>query len=198
MLDAITTLQMQELSVFTVGHKPQTRSAEPHAHVYIRAPYGSFATRDGYIVTAMPDFPGLAAALDEPRLADLDKDQAGWDDRDATFALVREAVAKFTSAEALDRLSAQGVWAGPVYGYEDLLSDPQIAHNGTFVDYDHPTEGPVKTPGFPIRFSRSPSTIRRGAPLAGEHSDEILREAGFDDDEIAALDRAGAIGRGAA
>ena len=43
MLDAITTLQMQELSVFTVGGKPQERSAEPHAHVYIRAPYGVFA-----------------------------------------------------------------------------------------------------------------------------------------------------------
>src|ERR1700761_559601 len=41
MLDAIVTMQMQELSVFTVGHKPQVRSAEPHAHVYIRAPYGA-------------------------------------------------------------------------------------------------------------------------------------------------------------
>ncbi len=44
MLDAITTLQMQELSVFTVGGEPQARSAEPHAHVYIRAPYGVFET----------------------------------------------------------------------------------------------------------------------------------------------------------
>ncbi|WP_343739238.1 CoA transferase, partial [Achromobacter sp.] len=55
MLDAITTIQMQELSVFTVGHKPQVRSAEPHAHVYIRAPYGTFATTDGYLALAMPD-----------------------------------------------------------------------------------------------------------------------------------------------
>ena len=55
MLDAIITLQMQELSVFTVGGKPQERSAEPHAHVYIRAPYGVFATTDGYIVAGVPD-----------------------------------------------------------------------------------------------------------------------------------------------
>ena len=48
MLDAITTLQMQELSVFTVSGKPQERSAEPHAHVYIRAPYGAFATKDSW------------------------------------------------------------------------------------------------------------------------------------------------------
>lgn len=198
MLDAITTLQMQELSVFTVGHKPQERSAEPHAHVYIRAPYGTFATRDGYIALAMPQFPGLARALEAPALADLDETTAGWDDRDATFAAVREAIARFSTAECLTRLEAEGIWAGPVYTYADLVADPQIAHNGTFLEYDHPTEGRVKTPGFPIRFSRSPSALRRGAPLTGEHTDDILRAAGFSEDEIAGFDGAGAIGRGAA
>ncbi|TMV15262.1 CaiB/BaiF CoA transferase family protein [Arenibacterium halophilum] len=196
MLDAITTLQMQELSVFTVGHKPQERSAEPHAHVYIRAPYGTFATQDGYIALAMPNFPGLARALNAPALAELDEVRAGWDDRDATFAAVREAIARFTSADCLSRLAAEGIWAGPVYGYADLVADPQIAHNGTFIEYDHPTEGHVKTPGFPIRFSRSPSELRRGAPLTGEHTDDILRAVGFSDAEIGEMAQAGAIGRG--
>ncbi|MFV0359416.1 CaiB/BaiF CoA transferase family protein [Tropicimonas sp.] len=196
MLDAITTIQMQELSVYTVGHVPQERSAEPHAHVYIRSPYGTFATRDGYIAIAMPNFPGLARALEEPRLDGLDPDIAGWHQRDETFALVRGAVAKYTSREALDRLLAEGVWSGPVYSYADLLADPQIAHNRTFVEYDHPTEGRVKTPGFPIRFSRTPSAVRRGAPLTGEHTDEILGAAGFGEAELAALEAEGAIGRG--
>ena len=196
MLDAITTLQMQELSVFTVGHKPQERSAEPHAHVYIRAPYGTFATTDGYIALAMPNFSGLARALDAPALADLDETTAGWDDRDATFAAVRDAIARFSTADCLSRLEAEGIWAGPVYGYADLVADPQIAHNGTFIEYDHPTEGHVKTPGFPIRFSRSPAELRRGAPLTGEHTDEVLRAAGFSDAEIAEMEGAGAIARG--
>ena len=55
MLDALTTLQMQELSVFTVGGKSQQRSAEPHAHVFIRAPYGVFRTSDGYLALAFAD-----------------------------------------------------------------------------------------------------------------------------------------------
>lgn len=198
MLDAITTLQMQELSVFTVGHKPQERSAEPHAHVYIRAPYGTFATTDGYIALAMPNFPGLARALDAPGLAGLDEDRAGWDDRDATFAAVRDAIAPFSTEAALARLGAEGIWAGPVYGYAELVADPQIAHNGTFIEYDHPTEGRVKTPGFPIRFSRSPSELRRGAPLTGEHTDEVLRAAGFSEAEIAGFAADGAVGRGTA
>ncbi len=56
--------------------------------------------------------------------------------------------------------------------------------NGTFVEYEHPTEGRVKTPGFAIEFSRTPSTVARGAPLAGEHSREVLRELGLDDKRI--------------
>lgn len=195
MLDAITTLQMQELSVFTVGRKPQERSAEPHAHVYIRSPYGTFATTDGYIALAMPNFPGLARALDAPHLAELDEDTAGWNNRDATFAAVRSVIARFSNVDCLSRLEAEGIWAGPVYGYADLVADPQIAHNGTFIEYDHPTEGHVKTPGFPIRFSRSPAELRRGAPLTGEHTDEVLRAAGFSDAEIAEMEGAGAIAR---
>jgi crotonobetainyl-CoA:carnitine CoA-transferase CaiB-like acyl-CoA transferase len=199
MLDAITAIQMQELSVFTVGHKPQERSEEPHAHVYIRSPYGTFATNDGkYIALAMPDFKALARALDEPRFEALDEMRAGWDDRDATFALVREAIAKYDQASVLDRLEAERLWAGPVYGYADLVEDTQVKHNGTFVEYDHPTEGRVKTPGFPIRFSRTPSNVRMGAPLTGQHTDAVLREAGFSSDEIARFEAAGAVKVGGA
>src|ERR1700761_286731 len=72
MLDAITTIQMQELSVFTVGHKPQTRSAEPHAHVYIRAPYGAFATSDGFIIVAFPKLANLGQTIGEPSFLTMD------------------------------------------------------------------------------------------------------------------------------
>ncbi len=62
MLDAITTLQMQELTVFTKGGIAQTRSQEPHAHVYIRAPYGAFQTADGYIILAFPPLDQLGGS----------------------------------------------------------------------------------------------------------------------------------------
>lgn len=193
MLDAITTLQMQELSVHTIGGVPQTRSAEPHAHVYIRSPYGTFATKDGFIALAMPLFEGMARALEDPRFEGLDEETAGWDERDAVFALTREAIAKFTTKDALARLEAEGIWVSPVYGYKELLADPQIEHNGTFIEYDHPTEGHVKTPGFPIRFSRTPSELRFGAPRVGEHTHEVLKSAGYDEDEIGGMVATGAV-----
>lgn len=196
MLDAITTIQMQELSVFTVGHKPQVRSAEPHAHVYIRAPYGTFATTDGYLALAMPDMKVLARVTEEPRLAAY-TERDGWEKRDEIYALVRDTLAKASTADWFAKLDAAGIWCSPVYGYADLVDDPQIAHNGTFVEYDHPTEGRIKTPGFPIRFSKTPSQVVLGAPLTGQHTDEVLRDFGFSDNEIAAHAASGAVLRGA-
>lgn len=193
MLDAITTLQMQELSVFTVGGKPQTRSAEPHAHSYIRAPYGTFATQDGYLALAMPDMAVLARELEQPALLDYADEAAGWNQRDEIFRLVREAMTRRTTKDWFERLNAAGIWCSAVYGYAELVADPQIAHNGTFVEYDHPTEGHVKTPGFPIRFTKTPARVERGAPLTGQHSAQILREYGFDADRIASFEAHGAI-----
>jgi crotonobetainyl-CoA:carnitine CoA-transferase CaiB-like acyl-CoA transferase len=167
MLDALTTLQMQELSVFTVGGIPQQRGEEPSAHVYIRAPYGVFATSDGYLALAFADLEGLGRIIGEPSFAGMDPE--------------------------VDELLAAGMWAGPVYGYQDLVDDPQIAHNGTFVEYDHPTEGRVKVPGFPYRFSATPPRIDRGAPLAGEHTREVLGELGIDAARIDALLAAGVV-----
>jgi len=193
MLDAITTIQMQELSVFTVGGKPQARSAEPHAHSYIRAPYGVFATRDGYITVAMASLGKLGELFADPFFYGLDDERDSWALRDQIFAKVKEHLPLRTSAQWLEAMRARDIWAGPVYGYADLVEDPQIQHNGTFVEYDHPTEGRVKAPGFPIRFSKTPSTVERGAPLVGEHSRELLREAGLDDAAIAALIDAGVV-----
>ncbi|MFZ2507711.1 MAG: CoA transferase, partial [Steroidobacteraceae bacterium] len=178
MLDAITTMQMQELSVFSIGGNPQKRSAEPHAHVYIRAPYGVFATRDGFIVVAFPKLRTLGEVIDEPGFLEMNDETDTWTRRDEIFARTRDRLRTRSSAEWLAALRARDIWCGPVYGYRELMQDEQVRHNGTFVEYEHPTEGRVKTPGFPIRFSRTPSAVRRGAPLVGEHSREVLAEAG--------------------
>jgi len=193
MLDAITTLQMQELSVFTVAGKPQQRSAEPHAHVYIRAPYGAFATADGFIIVAFPKLKILGEVIGEPSFLAMDDETDTWTRRDEIFAKTRERLKTRTSAEWLEDLRAADIWCGPVYGYADLVDDPQIKHNGTFVEYDHPTEGHVKTPGFPIRFSKTPSRVERGAPVVGQHSREILAEAGVSEAQIEALIASGAV-----
>ncbi|MFC9056793.1 CaiB/BaiF CoA transferase family protein [Streptomyces sp. NPDC057074] len=193
MLDAVTTLQMQELSVHTVGGLPQTRSAEPHAHVYIRSPYGAFQTSDGYLVLAFPPLKKLGEILGEDGFLSMEDEEHGWTHRDEIFARTAARLLTRPSRHWLDAFAAAGIWAGPVYGYADLVQDPQIRHNGTFVTYDHPTEGRVTVPGFPYRFSATPPRIDRGAPLVGEHTREVLAEAGLAEREIEDLFAAGAV-----
>ncbi|MFE1237264.1 CaiB/BaiF CoA transferase family protein [Streptomyces tendae] len=193
MLDAVTTLQMQELSVHTVGGLPQTRSAEPHAHVYIRSPYGAFQTSDGYLVLAFPPLKKLGEILGEDSFLSMEDEEHGWTHRDEIFARTAARLLTRPSRHWLDAFAAAGIWAGPVYGYADLVKDPQIRHNGTFVTYDHPTEGSVTVPGFPYRFSATPPRIDRGAPLVGEHTREVLTEAGLAEREIEELFAAGAV-----
>ena len=91
-------------------------------------------------------------------------------------------------------LGERGIWAGPVYSYDDLLADPQVQHNGSFVSYQHPTEGPVSTPGFAFSMSASPAAVTRPAPTAGQHTVEVLAEAGLPGDEIGQLLADGVFG----
>jgi len=193
MLDALTTLQMQELSVFTVGKVPQERGEQPNAHVYIRAPYGVFATSDGYLALGFADLETLGTVIGEPSFAGMIPEVDGWTRRDELYEKTEARLHTDTTENWLEKLLAVGIWAGPVYGYQDLVDDPQIAHNGTFVEYDHPTEGRIKTPGFPYKFSATPPRIDRGAPLVGQHSREVLLELGASAERIDGLFESGAV-----
>jgi crotonobetainyl-CoA:carnitine CoA-transferase CaiB-like acyl-CoA transferase len=193
MLDAVIALQMQELSVHTVGGVPQTRSEEVHAHSYIRAPYGIFTTADGYISLAFANLPVLAEVLDAPQLAGLDAERDGFARRDEIAAAVSTALRRESTEHWMLKLRERGVWCGPVLSYDDLRTDPQVLHNESFVTYEHPTEGTVTTPGFPYRFSRTPAEVHRPAPLVGEHTDELLSELGVSPARRQALLESGAV-----
>ncbi len=193
MLDSAIAVQAQEMSIFTVGGIPQHRGSEPHGHSYIRAPYGTFATADGYLALAFPHLADLAEVLDLPQLAALDDEIDGHARRDEITALVAGRLPERSTAEWLALMAERGIWAGPVYTYADVVNDPQVRHNGSLISYDHPTEGRVTTPGFPYRFSATPAEVRRGAPLTGEQTREILAELGWDDEATDDLTKRGVV-----
>jgi crotonobetainyl-CoA:carnitine CoA-transferase CaiB-like acyl-CoA transferase len=68
-----------------------------------------------------------------------------------------------------------------------LIEDPHLAQTGFFRHLEHPAEGPVTSMAVPARYSASVPELRRHAPRFGEHSEELLREAGYSEAEIAAL-----------
>ena len=71
-----------------------------------------------------------------------------------------------------------------VNSLDDLFHDPHLSEVGFWQEFDHPTEGKLKMPGFPANFSKTPATIRKHAPKLGEHTVEILKEAGIDQEII--------------
>ncbi|MDO8878429.1 MAG: CoA transferase, partial [Pseudolabrys sp.] len=98
-----------------------------------------------------------------------------------------------SSEHWLAALERQGVPCGPVRDMLQALSDPHTIAREMVVEVPHATLGTVQTLGVPVKFSRTPAKISHGAPVYGQHSREVLRDYGFGSDEIATLEKDGAL-----
>jgi crotonobetainyl-CoA:carnitine CoA-transferase CaiB-like acyl-CoA transferase len=131
---------------------------------------------------------GRADLLDDRRFTSL---ASRLQNIDALYRTLAEVVAQRPTGEWLDLLGAAGVPATPVRTLEELLDDPHLAATGFWRTAQHPTDGAMRVPAPAARFSRTPADVRRLAPRLGEHTREVLREAGYDDAAIDALVAAG-------
>jgi formyl-CoA transferase len=112
--------------------------------------------------------------------------------------LIAEAEALFRtkpSAAWLRTLDDAGVPAGSLQFTEELLEDPQVIENGYVTEMDHPFVGPIRMAGPMIQMSETPLAANGPSPTLGQHTDEVLRELGYDDERIAELRESGALGR---
>lgn len=193
MLNAVMDLQVQELSVYMTGGVKPERTEEPLAHTLLTAPYGIYKTKDSYIVVSIGPIDVLGEALDDDKLRSFIEWNDGMEYRDEIYRIVASIMPQKTTKEWIEILDKRNYWAGPVYDYDDLINDPQVKHNNMIVEMDHPTEGKLRMLGIPYQFSESPGSIRYYPPLVGEHSDEILKMAGYSSEQIAQLKQSGVV-----
>jgi len=106
---------------------------------------------------------------------------------DEVYAFVAEVMQTKTSAQWLAELTRADIPAALLYSVDDLMDDPHLKATGFIHEHDHPSEGRIRTPGPLGCYANTPTRIHRSAPRLGEHSREILREAGCTDAEIDAL-----------
>ena len=85
------------------------------------------------------------------------------------------------------RFEEVGIPAGPIYDVMDMHADPQTADRNMTPEVEHPTAGKMKTLGPPVKFSRTPASVRAPAPLYGQHTREVLVQHGFSEVEIGAF-----------
>lgn len=145
------------------------------------APYNAYPCADGrYVHVACYNdkfFGNLCAAIGRPELADDERFSSG-DARVANAAALDEAIGAFLAElphdDALERLWEHDVIAGPVNGYADVFSDPQVVHNEMVVELDG-----RQLAGVPLRLSATPGSVRRPPPRLGEHTAEVLAELGI-------------------
>jgi len=143
------------------------------------------------------DWPKLCAAIERRDLV-TDARFATFAGRSAhsaeLIALLDGVFGARPLAELGPRFDAQGVVWGPVQSMRTAIDDPQVRANGYVTTVEHPTFGPFETPNTPLRYSRSETGPKGAAPEIGQHTEEVLLEAGYTWDDIGALQEVGAVG----
>src|SRR3954452_3030381 len=186
-------LQCQEIAAFLNMAGGFERSEAGIGAAWLSAPFGIYATADGHLALAMGSLQVLGEVLGLPELAAYDTPECAWAERDDVYRIVAPRLLERTTADWIAALGERDVWCAPVQSFEDLVDDPQVAHNELLTTVEHPNGGPLRVVGVPMRFSETPGTIRLGPPGVGQHTDEVLRSIGYDDESIAALRADGVV-----
>ncbi len=163
------------------------------------APYQVFETRDGELMIAGGNdrlFAAICGAVGRPDLADDPRFRANPDrvrHRDELRAILEEVLSQHDSAHWQEKLTVAGVPAAPVANVEDVARSPQTEALGILQPLDHPTIDDFKLTALPLSIDGERAVHPSPPPAIGQHTSAVLREAGYDDDEIAALAAEGVI-----
>jgi crotonobetainyl-CoA:carnitine CoA-transferase CaiB-like acyl-CoA transferase len=187
LLSSAIAFQMQDY--FTI-HNMKVEFKRPEsgiAHPGNPAPFGTYKTKDGFIAIAMSSFETLVEALGDHSLLKFNDPQVLFDERDEIYYRIQAITVTKTTLEWLDVMLPLDVWVAQVNHQSDVAEDPQVKHNKTFIEIEHPKAGQLRVTNIPFTMSETPGSIRRASPLIGQHGPEILAELGYNEGEIKRL-----------
>ena len=187
MLDAFASFVLPD----TFG--PRSFGEPPEDSSVGEALYKAWKTSDGHVAVIVIEdhqFRALCQVIEREELAD-DERFASLGGRLTNFsAMVPEielGLRKLDTAEVIRRAHVHGAPIASINGTDEFLADPQVQANGTVFEVDHPEAGPIAMFRSAPRFAKTPSDVRRAPPMLGEHTEEVLREAGVSEETIASV-----------
>ena len=191
-------LALCERIVYQQSYEGLSPKPEGNRHPLL-CPFGLFPAKDGWVSIACPDerlWGQLAQTIGRPEMAQ-DPRYATNPARVAHTGEVIAAVEAFTRVRTkaeLARILGGITPFGPVYTSKEIFDDPHFAKRHMIVEVEHPgCPTPVQIAGVPIKMSETPGSVRRRAPLLGEHTEAVLRGLGLEQDRITRLRHEGVI-----
>ena len=182
----ITQTYWQSAIALATGQAPTAMgSAHP-----LNAPYQAFQTKDGWInvgAANQSNWERLTALIERSELQHdprFESNDLRMKNRDQLVEILNREFVKRSTAVWLVLLEEGGLPAGPILSISEMHRDPQTLARDMVVSTSHPVAGDVKTIGMPVKFSETPCEVRVAAPLLGQHTREVLGEAGYSAEEI--------------
>jgi formyl-CoA transferase len=189
LMSGIALLDFQAARYLMAGEvPPQVGNDHPTS-----MPTSAYATAGGYInigASGEGMWVRLCQAIARPELLERAEFKGGANrakNRTALNAELNKALAAKTSEEWISVLNAAGVPCGPIYSLDQVFADPQVQHLQAAATVKHPVLGEIRVVNQAVGLSRTPATMASPPPEIGQHTDEVLAEAGYSAAEIAAL-----------
>ncbi|MFA9441154.1 CaiB/BaiF CoA transferase family protein [Uliginosibacterium sp. sgz301328] len=192
LLNAALDLQIEPLNYFLNKGPLWDKLNSGLCTRFHQAPYGVYRTADGWITLSLAPVDKLREAFGSDSLDGYTAEDQMMR-RDEVDRIVADEMKKRTTADWYEIFDRLDIWHTPANEYADVVRDPQVAWNEMIVSMNVPVAGEVKTLSHPNRYDGKAPPIRMSPPRLGEHTAAILRDAGVDDDSIAALVEKGVV-----
>ena len=196
LLDVLMHAQCSSVGSYLVGGEVTPRTGNRSQYF---APSGIYPTQDGKgIVITCPSqkfFGFLCKTLGvdwatDPRFENI---EGRLENQDELDRLLGQACQKFDRDDLVEKLVAGDLLTAPIQVIPEVVEDPQVVHNEMIVNTQHASIGELPVTGVPIKFRGTPGSVRRAPPVHGEHTEELLSELGYADEEISQLRKDGDV-----